>query len=68
MTIIIDPQGSGISGNMLIGALVDLGADKNKIKEITEMASKDFGGVETTISKINKSGIDSTFCSVKTLD
>ncbi len=68
MAIIIDPQGSGISGNMLIGALVDLGADKNKIKEITEMASKDFGGVETTISKINKSGIDSTFCSVKTLD
>ena len=32
MTIIIDPQGSGISGNMIIGALVDLGADENKLK------------------------------------
>lgn len=68
MTVIIDPQGSGISGNMFIGALVDLGADKNKIKEITEKVAEDFGGVETTINKINKTGIDSTFCSVKTLN
>ena len=45
MTIIIDPQGSGIAGNMLIGAFVDLGADANKIKEIMEKSAKEFGKV-----------------------
>ena len=33
MTIIIDPQSSGIAGNMIIGALADLGADKDELKE-----------------------------------
>ncbi len=68
MTIIIDPQNSGISGNMFIGALVDLGADKEKIIEITEKVAKDFGGVKTTIEKTNKSGIDSYFCNIKILN
>ena len=36
MTIIIDPQGSGISGNMIIGALADLGTDEKKLKEVME--------------------------------
>ena len=30
MTVIIDPQNSGISGNMVIGALVDQGVDSEK--------------------------------------
>ncbi len=65
MTIIIDPQSSGIAGNMIIGALVDLGADKNKLKEIMEKSARPFGEVEVSFSKVSKHGIDSTYCHVK---
>ncbi|MDL2246979.1 nickel pincer cofactor biosynthesis protein LarC [Methanobrevibacter sp. OttesenSCG-928-K11] len=68
MTIIIDPQNAGISGNMIVGALVNLGADENKIKTIMEYAAEDFGGVEVHFDKINKSGIESTYCNVKTIN
>ena len=68
MTIIIDPQGSGIAGNMLIGAFVDLGANADKLKEIMEQSAKDFGGVKVTFEKINKHGIESTFCHVEMLE
>ena len=33
MVIVIDPQIAGISGDMLLSSLVNLGADKNKIIE-----------------------------------
>lgn len=68
MTIIIDPQGSGIAGNMLIGAFVDLGADADKLKEIMEKSAEGFGKVEVTFEKINKKGIASTYCRVKMLE
>lgn len=68
MTIIIDPQSSGIAGNMIIGALVDLGADSKKLKEVMEYSALEFGGVEVTFEKQCKKGISSTFCSVKMLN
>ena len=68
MTIIIDPQSSGIAGNMIIGALVDLGADSNKLKEIMENSAREFGGVEVSFEKQCKKGISSTFCHVKMLN
>ena len=68
MTIIIDPQGSGISGNMIIGALVDLGADKNELKEVMEKSAKIIGEINVTFDKINKQGIDATYCHVEMLD
>lgn len=68
MTIIIDPQGSGISGNMLVGAFVDLGADSDNLKEIMEKVSSEFGKIEVTFSKINKNGINSTYCNVKMME
>jgi hypothetical protein len=65
MTIIIDPQGSGIAGNMLIGAFVDLGANASEIKEIMEKSAIEFGKVNVTFKKVCKHGIDSTFCHVE---
>ena len=68
MTIIIDPQSSGIAGNMLIGAFVDLGADADELKEVMEKSAHDFGEVEVTFTKVAKHGIDSTFCHVEMLE
>ncbi len=68
MTIIIDPQSSGIAGNMIIGALVDLGANPDKLKEIMEKSAKEFGKVEVTFEKVIKHGIDSTFCHVEMIE
>ncbi|MBQ8017848.1 MAG: nickel pincer cofactor biosynthesis protein LarC [Methanobrevibacter sp.] len=68
MTIIIDPQSSGIAGNMLIGAFVDLGADADKLKEVMEKSAYEFGKVEVTFSKVAKHGISSTLCHVEMLE
>ena len=68
MTIIIDPQSSGIAGNMIIGAFVDLGADADKLKEIMEKSSLEFGKIEVIFEKVWKHGIDSTFCHVEMLE
>ncbi|MEE1134910.1 MAG: nickel insertion protein, partial [Methanobrevibacter sp.] len=68
MTIIIDPQSSGIAGNMLIGAFVDLGADENRIKEIMEKSAYEFGKVNVEFKKVSKHGIQSTFCHVEMLE
>ena len=68
MVLIIDPQNAGIAGNMIVGAFVDLGCDPNEIKELMEIVASDFGGVNVNIGKINKSGIESTYLEVETLD
>ncbi|MDO5848221.1 MAG: nickel pincer cofactor biosynthesis protein LarC [Methanobrevibacter sp.] len=68
MTLIIDPQTSGIAGNMIIGALIDLGADENYIKEIMEKSANEFGEVKVSFEKINKKGIASTYCNVEIID
>ncbi|MEE0938808.1 nickel pincer cofactor biosynthesis protein LarC [Methanobrevibacter sp.] len=68
MTIIIDPQSSGIAGNMIIGALVDLGANKDELKEIMEKSAEPFGKVNVNFIKVTKHGIDSTFCHVEMLE
>ncbi len=68
MTLIIDPQSSGIAGNMIIGALVDLGANEDKLKEIMEESTREFGKVEVTFKKVIKHGINSTLCHVEMLE
>lgn len=67
MTLIIDPQTGGIAGNMIIGALVDLGANPKELKEIMESVTSQFGKVKVSFNKVNKCGIDSTYCNVELL-
>ena len=67
MTLIIDPQTGGIAGNMIIGALVDLGANPEELKKIMESVTTQFGKVKVNFNKVNKCGIDSTYCNVELL-
>lgn len=47
---------SGISGDMTVAALLDLGADKEALERV--LASLPVEGFETKISRVKKSGID----------
>ena len=51
MVFVIDPQSAGISGNMIIGALVDMGADNERIKNLMEAVACDFGDISLTFMK-----------------
>ena len=63
MVIVIDPYVAGLSGDMILCSLVDLGADKNKILEGIKLSEKFLP--ESIIKKIDfvkvqKHGIEST--------
>lgn len=63
MVIVIDSQIAGISGDMLLCALVDLGANKSKIINAIKIAEKHL--TDSTINKIDfdkvkKHGIEAT--------
>lgn len=47
---------SGISGDMTVAALLDLGVDENKLREA--LASLPLEGYEIQISRVKKSGLD----------
>ena len=68
MTVIIDPQNSGISGNMVIGALVDLGLDSEVVIEVMQYYASYFGDIDVDIEKVTKSGISASFVNVKCKD
>lgn len=68
MVLIIDPQQAGISGNMVIGALINLGANQKTVKEIMEYYGSYFGEIIINIDDVNKSGISATFVNVKCTD
>ena len=63
MVIIIDPQIAGISGDMILCSLVDLGADKNEIINGVKKIEKflpESNINKLDFQKIQKHGIEST--------
>jgi hypothetical protein len=63
VVIVIDPQIAGISGDMMLCALVNLGANKSKIIEGVRIAEKNLDGSiikNIDFSKVNKLGIEAT--------
>ena len=53
---------SGISGDMTVAALLDLGADREVLKE--SLKSLPVGGFRTEITRVKKSGLDACDFSV----
>ncbi len=68
MVLIIDPQTSGLAGNMFIGAFVDLGADKDKVSSVIKTYANEFGEISIDINKKTKSGIMTTYADIQTQD
>ena len=63
MVTVIDSQIAGISGDMLLSALVDLGADKTKIIKAIKIAEEELSGSKINkidFGKIKKNGIEAT--------
>ncbi len=63
MVVVIDPQIAGISGDMILCSLVDLGADKNKIIDGVKQSEKFFSNSsikKIDFQKIQKHGIKAT--------
>jgi pyridinium-3,5-bisthiocarboxylic acid mononucleotide nickel chelatase len=63
MVIVIDPQIAGLSGDMLLCSLVDLGADKNKIITGVKKSEKFLSNSiikKIDFQKIQKHGVEST--------
>ncbi|MCC7558068.1 MAG: nickel pincer cofactor biosynthesis protein LarC [Methanobacteriaceae archaeon] len=68
MVVIFDPQNSGISGNMVVGAMINLGAEPDSTADLMEYAGSYFGDVTVNIKETKKSGILATFAEVKCTD
>ena len=63
MVVIIDPQIAGISGDMILSALIDLGADKSKIIDGIRLAENHLHGSsikKIDFKKVEKHGIEAT--------
>ena len=68
MTVIIDAQQAGISGNMVVGSLIDMGADKESVVEVMEYYGSYFGQVKVKVDLVDKAGIQATWVDVECAD
>ncbi|MDR3222399.1 MAG: nickel pincer cofactor biosynthesis protein LarC [Methanobrevibacter sp.] len=59
MVVIIDPQNAGISGNMVLGALIDLKVKQKELKHVINHVTSPFGNADIKIKKVNSHGIES---------
>ncbi len=62
-TVIFNPS-SGVSGDMIVASLVDLGANKNEVKK----AMTSIGDINVKISKVSELGISATRVNVTSAD
>ena len=63
MVLVIDPQIAGISGDMILSSLVDLGADKKRIIDGVKVSQKYLHGSKIKkidFKKVNKHGVKAT--------
>jgi uncharacterized protein (TIGR00299 family) protein len=66
--VLVDPHTAGISGDMFLGALIDLGANFNKVRKVTSTACKFLAGckkIEINIDDVLKRGIRAKRVSVE---
>lgn len=68
MVMVIDPQNAGIAGNMVVGAMIDLGVNKEEVQDIMEYYASSFGDIDVDIKKIKKAGITATYVDVECQD
>ncbi|HPX78492.1 MAG TPA: DUF111 family protein [Methanobacterium sp.] len=68
MIMVIDPQNAGIAGNMVIGAMIDLGVNQEEVQDIMEHYASFFGEIEVDIKRIRKSEITATYVDVECQD
>ncbi len=65
MVVVIDPQIAGVAGNMIVGALIDVGAHLDKVVEVMEAAASYFGGVDVEVGDVKRGNIRATYVEVK---
>jgi pyridinium-3,5-bisthiocarboxylic acid mononucleotide nickel chelatase len=68
MVVILDPQNSGMAGNMILGALIDMGVNADEVSEVMKNYASTFGSIDIQIEITRKSGIEATFADIKCED
>ncbi|MCJ7720340.1 MAG: DUF111 family protein, partial [Candidatus Hadarchaeum sp.] len=64
----IDCSTAGVSGDMLTAAMIDAGANAQKVKRAMLAAAKPFGGAEVEVKRVSVGGIGATRVEVRTKD